>query len=618
MSEEHAVMGQYLRDYKPRASSFNWVVNDLFGAPPVRAFGPSAVIVQQKRIPDVSFYQGDIDWAKTRSQTDAVIIRAGQNTWEDPQFGRNWTEAKRLGMKRGLYWFYDDRVSPGAQASLLMSMIAADLPELEIYADWEKSYGGSFGGLGNVVAFMQAMEQRFPSVRTGLYTGYYFFRDHSNVVTNAAQYTYLKNRSLWEAWYTSNASYVLIPAPWTSLVYWQFGTPAIGAEYGVKSSEIDMSYFNGTQADFDLRYGGVIAPAVHTQPYSGVDRYVLTRNGVKVVVEVTDMHGRRARVVYHPWLKRVSQFATENAAQLGWNANAWDVHQANGPWVPQGVCVSDGGTVVNDRSGVPVLNIDRDGKVSILEGAVSGLYNAISGFRMIVRDARNVVPTNDPDLKYKELHARSGKGVTADGKLITVTTDGVYPGSGLTIRHLADVFVEFGAVRAFDNDSGGSSTDYDSTIGVLNAPADGHERAVICGLLVYAEGDVTMARYEGTAIADGTRLRPEHNTNNQYINQYPRGTRFHGDELWVALADVFGLVNGVQTLLNLKGDTWLKVTDIGGVPINGAAWVAITHKGLPICTLVDLQPTTPPAATKVHQVDVYADGSLVIDGKPYA
>jgi hypothetical protein len=163
-------------------------------------------------------------------------------------------------MKRGSYFFYDDRISPGKQAELWASLLRDDYPEMQIWADWENTYGGAYGGLANVVAFMQRVEQLLPGVKIGLYTGYFWFRGNSNAVTNASQYTYLKTRPLFLAWYTNNAANVLVPQPWSSIFLWQFGTPSEGHAYGVGSAEIDMSYINMTEADFQIRYGGVVVP----------------------------------------------------------------------------------------------------------------------------------------------------------------------------------------------------------------------------------------------------------------------------------------------------------------------------------------------------------------------
>lgn len=264
--EELGYMGRYAREYKPRAISYHRTVNDIFGNPPVRFIPSSVAIVQQKKIPDVSFYQGEIDFTKMRQQTDALIIRAGQNLWKDSQFDNNWRLAKQHGIKRGSYWFYDDRVSPGKQADLWASLLRDDYPEMEIYVDWENSYGGQYGNLRDVVAMMQAMERLLPGVTVGEYTGYFWHVEHSNAVTHASQYAYLRTRPLFLAWYTANAANVLIPNPWTAIYLWQYGTPAVGREYGVKTAEIDLSYINMTEAEFQRVYGATEPPTEPEEP----------------------------------------------------------------------------------------------------------------------------------------------------------------------------------------------------------------------------------------------------------------------------------------------------------------------------------------------------------------
>lgn len=248
--------GEFLRGYRPRAN-LNALINLLFSRP--RAYTPKAVIVREVQFPDVSFYQGVIDFEVMSARTRAIIIRAGQNLWTDDQFERNYAEAVRKNLLKGVYWFYDGRVSPGAQAEHLISILRGKKLEMEVYIDWERNYGGSHEGLANVVAMMQVIEQAgldIPGV--GLYTGYYFFRSNSNPITNASQYNYLKTRPLWLAWYTSNPANVLIPAPWTDLTHWQFGTPVVA--WGQQTSELDMNFFNGSSADFNQRYGSASPP----------------------------------------------------------------------------------------------------------------------------------------------------------------------------------------------------------------------------------------------------------------------------------------------------------------------------------------------------------------------
>lgn len=250
MTFEFAKMGENL--VHPAFPTLHTAVNYLT-THPRKAFLPGAVIVTEKDVPDVSFWQGEINYIVMVSKTDSIIIRLGQNRWEDPQFDRNYLESKSRGMIRGLYDFYDDRISPREQADRILAQIGDDPPEMELYIDWERSYGGQFRGLQNVVALMQEIERRAPQITCGLYTGYYWFRANSNPITNASQYNYLKTRPLWLAWYTDNPADVLIPAPWTHLTWWQYGTPA--EDYGQDTIEIDKNFFNGTLVEYYTRYG---------------------------------------------------------------------------------------------------------------------------------------------------------------------------------------------------------------------------------------------------------------------------------------------------------------------------------------------------------------------------
>lgn len=244
-------MGEHL--VRPPLPTIHTAINYALTTP-TRAFFQTAVIQTEKGFPDVSLYQLEIDYDVMSSKTDTLIIRTGQNLWHDPQFDNNYTRSKTKGMLRGIYDFYDDRADPGRQADRIAKQLA-DPPEMEVYIDWERNYGGAFGGLKNVVALMQKIEERLPQVICGMYTGYYFFRANSNPILNASQYNYLKTKPLWLAWYTDNPADVLIPAPWTKLTLWQYGTPA--EDYGQKSIEIDKNYFNGTIKEFYERYNAV-------------------------------------------------------------------------------------------------------------------------------------------------------------------------------------------------------------------------------------------------------------------------------------------------------------------------------------------------------------------------
>lgn len=260
---ELSYAGEYLKSYKPPIFNVNATINWLLTKP--TTYKPSAIITREVQFPDASFYQKEIDFEVMRQNTKAIIIRAGQNLWIDDQFERNYAEAKRVGLYVGVYWFYDGRKSPAAQADILITLLQNKTLEMEVFIDWEKNYGGAYEGLQNVVAMMQRVEAAGLRIKgIGIYTGYYFFRANSNPVTNANQYAYLKNKPLWEAWYTSNPSNVLIPAPWSYLTHWQFGTPVV--MWGQQTLELDMNFYNGSAQNFHNIYGGTQPPNGGTMP----------------------------------------------------------------------------------------------------------------------------------------------------------------------------------------------------------------------------------------------------------------------------------------------------------------------------------------------------------------
>jgi len=218
-------------------------------------------------LPDVSFYQGVIDFDKMAANTNEIVIRMGQGNWNDTQWERNYTEARARGMKVGAYWFFDGRQSATTQANLIKSLMAGKYLDMELFIDWELNYGGRYEGLGEVVSLMQAVES---VADVGLYTGYYYFIENSNAISNAAHYNYLKDKPLWIAWYTSNPANVKIPAPWTTYTYWQYGTPAVGKQYGCATIELDKNKFNGNAAAFVARYGGTLPPPPTGDPMNGL------------------------------------------------------------------------------------------------------------------------------------------------------------------------------------------------------------------------------------------------------------------------------------------------------------------------------------------------------------
>jgi len=209
--------------------------------------------MQKVIIPDISFWQDDpttplgVDFEVMRTQTPAVIIRAGQNLWKDNEFDISWKNAKEAGLLRGSYWFYDSRANPKRQAEKYVEVLGNDSGEMEMWCDFEDRYGGDFGGQQNWYDFMERIKVLLPNKQLGVYTGYYYWLEHITPKNK-----YFAQYPLWLAWYNPNPP--LIPKDWKNWLYWQYTDNGDGKKYGVESLNIDLNYFNGTEEDFKNRY----------------------------------------------------------------------------------------------------------------------------------------------------------------------------------------------------------------------------------------------------------------------------------------------------------------------------------------------------------------------------
>lgn len=432
----------------------------------------SALVTQQVQFADVSFYQGVIDWNRMATKAPAAIIRAGQNLWVDSQFVRNYSEAKRVGMKRGVYWFYDSRIHPDTQADILINLLKNDRPEMEIFCDWELNYGGSYFALPNAVRFMQRVEQGLPGSRLGMYTGYYFFRDNSSPTTNANEYAYLKNKALWLAWYTSNPAYVQIPAPWTKLTHWQWGTPAWGADWGVDSGNIDMNWHNGTVEEFNQAYGGTVPPSPPPPSNGGNMQEINYANGVRVITDY--QYGSNLQIIVVPKSAiRTATFwkaKTSSGCELVQNVEG-DIVFNFTPFNPAN-CIPNLGIKINGVTIQPYVNYNPwaawEGDMSLTIHHQKTQFNSkptvSQAFRYIVENGAKNPNTSSA---WDDLHPRRLLANTQAGSTVIVSVKGRdAENRGCTLHELADLCLNHDAfhfdpiVMAIDGDSGSSVQGY--------------------------------------------------------------------------------------------------------------------------------------------------------------
>jgi hypothetical protein len=362
----------------------------------------------------------------------------------------------------------------------------------------------------------------------------------------------------------------------------------------------DLSWYNDTLANFNAEFSlGVPPPpadVTHTIPYPGVDYYTFVKNGVRVHLDLIDMVGKRAFVTdTNGGLQTVSNAAIQHNAQIAVNGDGW----ANvAPYLPNGFAASDGVVYSNVRNGEPFLNITQANELSMPWNDYSGAYNTTAGFRYLIENGVKKSYLDGTGIQYTELHARTAKGITKDGRLMIVVVDGQYPSSGLTLSQLADVLLYYGAQTAMDSDSGGSSTLW-HTNKILNNPSDGSARAVVQHLLIFIP---TAPPIGGTmkykvVWANGVTKRTAPTTSATQV-----GERLLVNTVWDVLQDNIP----DQTYPNDIYKKWVKFTDnTYGASIYGQGSVRME--------LVPEPPPPPPPAETVVSVALTA----VVDGVNY-
>lgn len=228
---------------------------------------------------DISFYQDDnetpqkADFQKMKAYgADFVVVRAGQNTWADPDFRDYWHAAKGV-LPRGAYFYLDSRASIRAQAKLFAETLFGDEGEMPWTVDFEQ-YANKKAGipvqlqLSHLTGFLTYMQEYLPNYKRipMIYTGHYFWKEFGSTNQEFAKYP------LWVARY--KASEPLIPPPWKSETFWQFADTGPGKDMGVESNAIDLNYFNGTREQFDAFIGKTPDPVIDPPPQTNPARKV--------------------------------------------------------------------------------------------------------------------------------------------------------------------------------------------------------------------------------------------------------------------------------------------------------------------------------------------------------
>lgn len=564
------------------------------------------VISMSVRGTDVSFYQDNNDTPQKinfvqmkAAGAKFVFIRGGQNLWKDPDFDDYWRDAKAAGLKRGIYYLMDSRVSPVNQAEILWSLIKDDMPEMEIVVDYEESYGGAYGGWRNLRIFLETlMSHGIPASKILIYTGYYYWREHCPPA--GPDLDWFKRFGLWIAWYTTNPVNVSIPAPWTNddLIFWQYTDKGNGALYGVESGNIDLDWFRGDDAEFNSRYGNVLPPELseHTVTHDGVDFYHLHRFGTDCFVHVVDLSKVYLKIV--DGFRSIPDAMIKYSSNLAFNGGGWGLQPGNVS-APNEYLIIEG-VVKQDVAvdGRPAIEVTKDNRIVFhtTQPNFNTSWNVWGFDRMIAQNGVYNTRITDPNSEPRTVYGRD-----VDGKLVILVCEGRAANQkGLTFPEVWSVMKEFNAIDCGNADGGYSSAAMNDYFDppLLNPTYQVEYRRTQHQILLFANGGSTpppdggnVYRYSATSIVTRA-LRDSHNAYGSRIADIPAGIKAEGDALFVANANVY---DGSGNLLNMAGDKWLHVLSIDGVAKNG--WTAIIHKGVQQMTLIDNGPVTPPPTT---------------------
>ena len=187
---------------------------------------------------DVSYYQGNIDWAAVAGAgVEFAIIRVSDGIgFHDPKFAQNWAGAKANGIIRGTYQFFRSDDDPIAQADLLIeTMGALDPGDLPPVVDVESTDGvDNATRAARLQVWLDRVEAAVGAAPI-IYTGGYFWQD--NVGRDFSRYP------LWHAGYTGGTCPSTVANQWSDWAFWQFGST--GRVAGI-SGNVDENRFNGS------------------------------------------------------------------------------------------------------------------------------------------------------------------------------------------------------------------------------------------------------------------------------------------------------------------------------------------------------------------------------------
>lgn len=188
---------------------------------------------------DVSYAQGEIDWAAVRASGIAfALIKATEGkTSQDSQFSRNWAVSKSVGVVRGAYHFFHFSDDPVEQANSFLASATPQAGDLVPAVDVETTDGITDANVlvDRLSQFTSAVEKTLKGRRMLIYTDWNFW--NSSMQGSDA----FAGHPLWVAEYNRDPAPTL-PHGWSNWTVWQHDDN--GTVNGITGA-VDLDVFNG-------------------------------------------------------------------------------------------------------------------------------------------------------------------------------------------------------------------------------------------------------------------------------------------------------------------------------------------------------------------------------------
>lgn len=199
--------------------------------------------------PDVSHYQGSVNWAKVQSAgAGFAIAKATEGTkFIDANFTNNWKGIKSAGIKvRGAYHYGRPSSSATTQASHFVNTVgtlsAGDFLALDIETSDSQSASSVASWCKTFVSHVMSLTG-LPKTRVFIYTGAWFWNPQAGGSSSVGDHP------LWVSGYTSSPP---MPSGWADWTMWQYTSKE--SAFGI-SGGVDASYYQGTQSELEALVG---------------------------------------------------------------------------------------------------------------------------------------------------------------------------------------------------------------------------------------------------------------------------------------------------------------------------------------------------------------------------